>query len=189
MCRSSPLGGFTPLQSDALSDVARRLDATPMQVALAWLLQRSPNILLIPGTSSLGHLRENLAAAGLDLPADEISTLGPHRGGARAGRLTGIKLDHGEGVEHLIRELVGPERRGFTCLQGAVAPTASEPAGRPSPSSSGLSRGCPVHASLRSKVSRWVSSRAWAAFGGAVQVSSVHEAGAHRAGEDERAGR
>ncbi|MBV9493785.1 MAG: aldo/keto reductase family oxidoreductase, partial [Acidobacteria bacterium] len=58
-----PLGGFTPLQSETLSNVAQRLGATPMQVALAWLLHRSPNILLIPGTSSLGHLRENLAAA------------------------------------------------------------------------------------------------------------------------------
>jgi aryl-alcohol dehydrogenase-like predicted oxidoreductase len=71
-----PLGGFTPLQSSTLSDVARRLDATPMQVALAWLLQRSPNILLIPGTSSVGHLRENLAAASLALPDDAIAQLG-----------------------------------------------------------------------------------------------------------------
>jgi pyridoxine 4-dehydrogenase len=70
-----PLGGFTPLQSTALSDVARRFDATPMQVALAWLLKRAPNILLIPGTSSLGHLRENLAAAELELPADEMARL------------------------------------------------------------------------------------------------------------------
>lgn len=70
-----PLGGFTPLQSSTLSDVARRLDATPMQVALAWLLQRSPNILLIPGTSSVGHLRENLAAASLKLPGDAIARL------------------------------------------------------------------------------------------------------------------
>jgi pyridoxine 4-dehydrogenase len=60
-----PLGGFTPLQSSTLSNVARRLGATPMQVALAWLLHRSPNILLIPGTSSLAHLRENLAAGAL----------------------------------------------------------------------------------------------------------------------------
>jgi pyridoxine 4-dehydrogenase len=60
-----PLGGFTPLQSDTLSRVAARLDATPMAVALAWLLRRSPNILLIPGTSSVEHLRENVAAAGL----------------------------------------------------------------------------------------------------------------------------
>ena len=70
-----PLGGFTPLQSDTLSEVATRLQATPMQVALAWLLHRSPNILLIPGTSSLGHLRENLAAAALRLPADAIEAL------------------------------------------------------------------------------------------------------------------
>ena len=62
-----PLGGFTPLQSSTLSDVAGRLGATPMQAALAWLLQRSPNILLIPGTSSLAHLRENLAAGQLTL--------------------------------------------------------------------------------------------------------------------------
>ena len=65
-----PLGGFTPLQSTELSEVATRLGATPMQVALAWLLQRAPNILLIPGTSSLEHLRENLAAASLELPGD-----------------------------------------------------------------------------------------------------------------------
>ncbi|MBO9575403.1 MAG: aldo/keto reductase family oxidoreductase [Sphingobium sp.] len=70
-----PLGGFTPLQSGALSDVAERLDATPMQVALAWLLHRSPNILLIPGTSSVAHLRENLAAAELVLPADALAQL------------------------------------------------------------------------------------------------------------------
>jgi aryl-alcohol dehydrogenase-like predicted oxidoreductase len=65
-----PLGGFSPQQSTILSGVARRLGATPMQVALAWLLKRAPNILLIPGTSTLAHLRENLAAAGLDLPDD-----------------------------------------------------------------------------------------------------------------------
>ena len=70
-----PLGGFSPLQSSALSAVARRLDATPMQVALAWLLHRSPNILLIPGTSSVAHLRENLAAAKQALPADAIKEL------------------------------------------------------------------------------------------------------------------
>jgi len=70
-----PLGGFTPLQSAGLSDVAQRLGATPMQVALAWLLRRSPNILLIPGTSSVGHLRENLAAGKLELPADAIEAL------------------------------------------------------------------------------------------------------------------
>ena len=70
-----PLGGFSPLQSTALDEVATRLRATPMQVALAWLLRRSPNVLLIPGTSSLGHLRENLAAAELDLPADALAAL------------------------------------------------------------------------------------------------------------------
>jgi pyridoxine 4-dehydrogenase len=70
-----PLGGFTPLQSTALLDVATRLGATPMQVALAWLLQRSSNILLIPGTSSVGHLHENLAAASLILPKDAIAEL------------------------------------------------------------------------------------------------------------------
>ena len=70
-----PLGGFTPLQSSTLSDVAVRLDATPMQVALAWLLRRAPNILLIPGTASLDHLRENLAAAGLALPEAVLADL------------------------------------------------------------------------------------------------------------------
>ncbi|MEP6564916.1 MAG: aldo/keto reductase family oxidoreductase [Mesorhizobium sp.] len=70
-----PLGGFSPLQSSTLSDVAARLGATPMQVALAWLLKRSPNILLIPGTSSVGHLRENLAVAELDLPGDVLDEL------------------------------------------------------------------------------------------------------------------
>src|SRR5262249_25859553 len=70
-----PLGGFTPLQSSTLSDVAGRLGATPMQVALAWLLHRSPNILLIPGTASRGHLRENLAAADLTLPAEALAEL------------------------------------------------------------------------------------------------------------------
>ncbi|TPJ29082.1 aldo/keto reductase family oxidoreductase [Mesorhizobium sp. B2-8-3] len=70
-----PLGGFSPLQSSTLSGVAERLGATPMQVALAWLLQRSPNILLIPGTSSVGHLRENLAAAELELSADVLRAL------------------------------------------------------------------------------------------------------------------
>ncbi len=70
-----PLGGFTPLQSTALSDVATQLDATPMQVALAWLLHRSPNILLIPGTASVAHLRENLAVADITLPDDALKTL------------------------------------------------------------------------------------------------------------------
>jgi len=70
-----PLGGFTPLQSSTLSSVAERLGATPMQVALAWLLQRAPNILLIPGTSSLTHLQQNLASVDLVLPADAIAEL------------------------------------------------------------------------------------------------------------------
>jgi aryl-alcohol dehydrogenase-like predicted oxidoreductase len=70
-----PLGGFTPLQSSTLSDVATDLGATPMQVALAWLLRRSPNVVLIPGTSSLEHLRENLAAADLDLPDEALVKL------------------------------------------------------------------------------------------------------------------
>ncbi|MDG4877792.1 aldo/keto reductase family oxidoreductase [Mesorhizobium sp. WSM4935] len=70
-----PLGGFSPLQSSTLSGVAERLGATPMQVALAWLLQRSPNILLIPGTSSVGHLRENLASAELELSAQVLNEL------------------------------------------------------------------------------------------------------------------
>ena len=70
-----PLGGFSPLQSSALDAVAASLQATPMQVALAWLLQRSPNILLIPGTSSVAHLRENLQAARLQLPAEAVADL------------------------------------------------------------------------------------------------------------------
>jgi pyridoxine 4-dehydrogenase len=70
-----PLGGFTPLQSSALNDVAEKLGATPMQVALAWLLRRSPNILLIPSTSSVAHLRENLDAAALVLPDDAVAAL------------------------------------------------------------------------------------------------------------------
>lgn len=70
-----PLGGFTPLQSGELSAVAKRLGATPMAVALAWLLQRSPNILLIPGTSSVDHLRENVAAAALTLSPDDLAEL------------------------------------------------------------------------------------------------------------------
>ncbi len=79
-----PLGGFSPLQSSTLSAVAARLGATPLQVALAWLLQRAPNILLIPGTSSVAHLKENLAASGMVLPEDALRELdsmesaGPH---------------------------------------------------------------------------------------------------------------
>ena len=70
-----PLGGFSPLQSSTLSDVATRLGATPLQVALAWLLKRAPNILLIPGTSSRGHLRENLAVADIELSTDVMAQL------------------------------------------------------------------------------------------------------------------
>ena len=70
-----PLGGFSPLQSGTLTEVASRLDATPMQVALAWLLHRSPNILVIPGTSSLTHLRENLKAAALKIPVELMAEL------------------------------------------------------------------------------------------------------------------
>jgi pyridoxine 4-dehydrogenase len=74
-----PLGGFAPLQSQALAEVAAELGATPMQTALAWLLRRAPNILLIPGTSSTAHLRENLAAAELVLPeaaTDRLNAIG-----------------------------------------------------------------------------------------------------------------
>jgi aryl-alcohol dehydrogenase-like predicted oxidoreductase len=77
-----PLGGFTPLQSDTLSKVARRLGFTPMQVALAWLLARAPNILLIPGTSSLAHFRENLAAASIRLDGDALAELATIAAGA-----------------------------------------------------------------------------------------------------------
>jgi pyridoxine 4-dehydrogenase len=77
-----PLGGFTPLQSSALDAAAASLRTTPMQVALAWLLQRSPNILLIPGTSSAEHLRENLKAATLQLPPETIADLNSIGGGA-----------------------------------------------------------------------------------------------------------
>ena len=76
-----PLGGFTPLQSTALSEVAAELGATAMQVALAWLLRRAPNILLIPGTSSAAHLRENLAAGALQLPAEAAVRLDQIAGG------------------------------------------------------------------------------------------------------------
>jgi aryl-alcohol dehydrogenase-like predicted oxidoreductase len=70
-----PLGGLSPLQSDPFASVASRLEATPMAVALAWLLQRSPNILLIPGTSSVAHLRDNVAGVGLTLPEDAVADL------------------------------------------------------------------------------------------------------------------
>jgi pyridoxine 4-dehydrogenase len=79
-----PLGGFTPLQSSALDRAAASMQASPMQVALAWLLQRSPNILLIPGTSSMNHLRANLAAAELELPSDAIAELNAIAKNARA---------------------------------------------------------------------------------------------------------
>jgi aryl-alcohol dehydrogenase-like predicted oxidoreductase len=78
-----PLGGFSPLQSSALAQAAASLQSTPMQVALAWLLQRSPNILLIPGTSSTAHLRENLKAATLSLPLDILPVLNAIGGGAK----------------------------------------------------------------------------------------------------------
>jgi aryl-alcohol dehydrogenase-like predicted oxidoreductase len=80
-----PLGGFSPLQSSKLDATAAALQATPMQVALAWLLQRSPNILLIPGTSSVEHLRENLKAATLQLPSEMISELDSIGGRAEEG--------------------------------------------------------------------------------------------------------
>jgi aryl-alcohol dehydrogenase-like predicted oxidoreductase len=83
-----PLGGFTPLQSATLSDVAARLGATPIQVALAWLLQRSPNILVIPGTSSVDHLRENLQASKLQIPPQVIADLDAIGGNARNWRHT-----------------------------------------------------------------------------------------------------
>jgi pyridoxine 4-dehydrogenase len=70
-----PLGGFSPLQAQELGAVAERNGATPMAVALAWLLRRSPNILLIPGTSSVAHLRENVAGAGLELSAEDLAEL------------------------------------------------------------------------------------------------------------------
>jgi pyridoxine 4-dehydrogenase len=79
-----PLGGFTPLQSSVLDRVAASVQASPMQVALAWLLQRSPNILLIPGTSSINHLRDNLAAAALEVPSDLIAELNAIAEKARA---------------------------------------------------------------------------------------------------------
>jgi pyridoxine 4-dehydrogenase len=84
-----PLGGFAPLQSATLSEIAARLGVTPMQVALAWLLHRAPNILLIPGTSSLAHLRENLAAAELILSAKVLAHLGTIGGGATGSAISG----------------------------------------------------------------------------------------------------
>ena len=84
MCPSSRSAASRPLQSSALTEVAARLGATPMQVALAWLLQRSPNILLIPGTSSLAHLEENLAAANLALSEETVAELNAIGEGAAA---------------------------------------------------------------------------------------------------------
>ncbi|GEO98451.1 hypothetical protein GCM10007887_36600 [Methylobacterium haplocladii] len=79
-----PLGGFSPLQSATLSEVATELEATPLQVALAWLLQRAPNILLIPGTSSVAHLRDNLKAASLRIPPEQVARLGAIGSGKEA---------------------------------------------------------------------------------------------------------
>jgi aryl-alcohol dehydrogenase-like predicted oxidoreductase len=81
-----PLGGFTPIQSSGVDRIAAAMQATPMQVALAWLLQRSPNVLLIPGTSSSQHLRENLDAAALALPSNAIAELNAIDGSVAAGR-------------------------------------------------------------------------------------------------------
>lgn len=81
-----PLGGFSPLQSETLTEAAARLGATPMQVALAWLLHRSPNILVIPGTSSREHLRENLKAAALQIPAEVLASLDAAAAGIQAVR-------------------------------------------------------------------------------------------------------
>jgi pyridoxine 4-dehydrogenase len=81
-----PLGGFTPLQSSALDAAAASLEVTPMQVALAWLLQRSPNILLIPGTSSLAHLCENLQSSTLQIPPEVIADLDVIGGNPSTGR-------------------------------------------------------------------------------------------------------
>jgi aryl-alcohol dehydrogenase-like predicted oxidoreductase len=83
-----PLGGFSPIQSSALSSLAARLEVTPMALALAWLLRRSPNVLLIPGTSTLAHLRENVAAARLDLTdalLAELDAIGRESGDTGAG--------------------------------------------------------------------------------------------------------
>ena len=80
-----PLGGFSPLQSDTLDAVAARLEATPMAVALAWLLHRSPNILLIPGTSSVAHLRDNVTGAALQIPDDALAALSEISSEGQAG--------------------------------------------------------------------------------------------------------
>ena len=86
-----PLGGFTPLQSSTLSSVASRLGATPMQVALAWLLQRSPNILLIPGTSSVAHLREKPGHGSVDAVAGNLGEAGRDRRRGNNGRANAVK--------------------------------------------------------------------------------------------------
>lgn len=90
-----PLGGFTPLQSAALSSVAHQLDATPMQIALAWLLQRAPNILLIPGTASVAHLRENLAAADINLSPQAVAELN-QISTVTGSTLAGLKTRHAQ---------------------------------------------------------------------------------------------
>eukprot|EP01037_Dinobryon_pediforme_P010666 gene10666-10738_t len=96
-----PLGGFNPLQSTTLSAVAARVGATPMQVALAWLLRRAPNILLIPGTSSVAHLQENLAAAALSLPEDAALELdGIEFCTVLTGFIKGYQCDKAEGHSH-----------------------------------------------------------------------------------------
>jgi pyridoxine 4-dehydrogenase len=88
-----PLGGFSPLQSAALDAAAASLQATPIEVALAWLLHRAPNILLIPGTSSIGHLRENLAAATLELPPEAIAELDQIARAARGATYKGDEMN------------------------------------------------------------------------------------------------
>jgi pyridoxine 4-dehydrogenase len=93
-----PLGGFTPLQSATLSAAAASVNATSMQVALAWLLQRAPNILLIPGTSSVTHLRENLAAATLQLPPETIGSLDMIAGSGKRARSQAASIPEAEGA-------------------------------------------------------------------------------------------
>jgi pyridoxine 4-dehydrogenase len=103
-----PLGGFTPLQSATLSNVAVRLDATPMQVALAWLLQRSHNILVIPGTSSIEHLRENLQASMLQIPSEVLANLDSIGGGPAQREPLSQRLSRRElrGALHLLLNLI-----------------------------------------------------------------------------------
>jgi len=99
-----PPGGFTPLQSSVLDAAAASLGATPMQVALAWLLQRSPNIMLIPGTSSVEHLRENLNAAKLRLPSRVIANLDAIGGGRGQGQRERSMLGHISKSRNLVRK-------------------------------------------------------------------------------------